>query len=343
VTVRIGFLGAGKIADYHRRLIAGSDEPVEWAGVYDPVRARADAFAASTGAPVLDDPVAVIETADAVYVVTWTSEHLPLVEAACAAGRAVFCEKPLGRDLSEARAVAEAVRRSGVVNQVGLVLRRSPLFWLLRSVVDEPASGPAMVIDFRDDQYIPVRGGYQSTWRGDVDRAGSGVLLEHSIHDVDLLEWMLGPISTVSATTASHHGIPGIEDVAVCRFEFASGAQGTLTTIWHDIDSRISNRSVEVFCMSGYGRAEGEWYGTFGRQRGPDPDVTVLTGDDMLAAAAAVDPRAGEWPDSAFLRSVRSGEPCSPDVLDALRAHVIVDACYRSASSGGTVVTVPER
>ena len=343
MSVRVGFLGAGKIAEYHRRLIAGSDEQVEWVGVYDPVRERAEAFAARTGAPALDDPLAVIEAADAVYVVTWTSEHLPLVEAVCAAGRAVFCEKPLGRDLAEAQALADAAARSGVVNQVGLVLRRSPLFWLLRSVVDDPDSGPAMVVDFRDDQCIPTRGHYESTWRGDAGKAGSGVLLEHSIHDMDLLEWILGPISTVSATTASHHGIPGIEDVAVCRFEFASGAQGTLTTVWHDIDSRISNRSVEVFCRSGYGRAEGEWYGSFGRQRGPDSEVTVLAGEEMLAAAAALDPRAGEWPDVAFLRSVRSGQPCSPDVLDALRAHVIVDACYRSAAAGGTVVTVAGR
>jgi hypothetical protein len=94
--------------------------------------------------------------------------------------------------------------------------------------------------------------------------------------------------------------------------------------------------------MSGYGRAEGEWYGTFSRQRGPDPEVTIFAGEDMLAAAAAVDPRAGEWPDVAFLRSVRSGQSCSPDVLDALRAHVIVDACYRSAAGGGAVVSVPE-
>jgi 4-hydroxybenzoate polyprenyltransferase len=50
-----------------------------------------------------------------------------------------------------------------------------------------------LTVVFRDDQYLPVRGVYKSSWRGDVARAGAGTLLEHSIHDLDLLEWLLGP------------------------------------------------------------------------------------------------------------------------------------------------------
>jgi predicted dehydrogenase len=47
-----------------------------------------------------------------------------------------------------------------------------------------------MNVVFRDDQYLPTQGVYASTWRADAALAGSGVLLEHSIHDLDLLEWL---------------------------------------------------------------------------------------------------------------------------------------------------------
>jgi len=343
VTLKVGFLGAGNIAHYHARLLRHSRDEFSWASVHDLDRARAEAFAAEHGASVADSPEQVVATSDVVYVVTWTSAHLPLVRMVCDAGKALFCEKPLGRDLAEAAAVVDAVQSAAIVNQVGLVLRRSPLFWLARSVVADPRSGRPMSVVFRDDQHLPVRGLYRSTWRGERDKAGSGVLLEHSIHDVDLLEWLLGPIDTVSCSTAHFHGIDGIEDVAVARFGFANGAEGSLVTLWHDLDGRISNRHVEVFCEGGYGSLEGEWYGSFRRQFGSEAEPELLEGEAMLAAAAAVSPRAGEWPDPAFLVSVREGGGAWPSVADALRPHVVVEACYRSAVKAGLPVALDDQ
>ena len=340
MTLTVGFLGAGNIAHYHARLLRHCRDEFTWASVYDPDPQRAEAFAAEHGASVAAGAEQVVEASDVVYVVTWTSEHLPLVRMVAEAGRALFCEKPLGRDLAEAADVVAAVTGAGIVNQVGLVLRRSPLFWLARSVLADPRSGAPMSVVFRDDQHLPVRGLYRSTWRADRDKAGSGVLLEHSIHDVDLLEWLLGPIRTVSCSTSYFHGIEGIEDVAVARFGFDNGAEGSLVTIWHDLDGRISNRHVEVFCEGGYGSLEGEWSGSFRRQFGADPRPEVLEGEAMLGAAASVSPLAGEWPDPAFVAAVRQGGGAWPSVTDALRPHVIVDACYRSAARAGQPVAV---
>lgn len=333
MTTRIGFLGGGNIARFHLQLLAEIRDEIQITGVHDPDAERAAAFAADAGCPVRSSPEDVIDAADAVYVVTWTSAHLPLVRMVCDAGRALFCEKPLGRDLTEATALRDTVVGAGIPNQVGLILRRSPLFRLLKHVVDDPASGPPMAIVFRDDQHLPVRGRYQSTWRGERDKAGSGVLLEHSIHDVDLLEWILGPVREVSCTTSSHHGLPGIEDVATVRCCFVSGAEATLTTVWHDIDTRPSERHVEVFCQHAYAAIEGEWFGRFGRE-GPEP-MQWVDGEAMLAAASAADPDAGVLPDTAFVRAVAAGAEPWPSVDVALRAHVVVDACYRSAADGG--------
>ena len=336
MALRIGFLGAGLIAQYHSAMVGASEETVVRAGVYDPDHDRATRFVASEGGTVCASEDEVLESCDAVYICTWTSEHRRLVEAACARGLAVFCEKPLATDLAGARAMASVVAEAGVVNQVGLVLRRSPAYALLRAMVaDEREHGRPMAVVFSDDQYIPVQGMYASTWRGDPDKAGSGVLLEHSIHDVDILEHVLGPIMAVTATVANDHGIDGIEDGAVATMRFASGAIGTLTTVWHDVLERGSQRHVELFTERSHAVVVGDWFG---------PVTTLVTGREpsVLEGSALVDEarRRGADvgnPDRAFLRAAAIGEPAWPSFDVALRAHVVVDAIYRAAELGATV------
>src|SRR5947208_8332572 len=261
MTIRVGFLGAGLIATYHSKSLHVSGADVAWAGVFDPDPARAEDFARASGATVCASEEQVLDGCDAVYICTWTAEHPRLVDAAAARGLAVFCEKPLAIDLAAARRMNDSVERAGVVNQVGLVLRHSPAFGMFKAIAADPANGRPMSVVFRDDQFIPVQGAYRSTWRGDVAKAGAGTLLEHSIHDLDMLEHVLGPVADVSARLASFHEIPGIEDVASLSLRFESGAIGTLTSIWHDVLERPSLRRVELFCERAYAVLDGDWFG----------------------------------------------------------------------------------
>ncbi len=345
VTVRVGFLGGGFIARYHHLMLGVSGADVELVGVHDPDPAKAAGFAESTGAPVVDDEGALIERADAVYVCTWTSEHPRLVAAVAAAGRAVFCEKPLAVDLDGATRLCAAVAAAGVVNQVGLVLRDSPALRWLRRRVTEDGDGAPITVLFRDDQYLPTQGQYGSVWRGDRARAGSGTLLEHSIHDLDVLEWVMGPVDRVSATTAAHHGLDGIEDLAVVTLHFASGATGTLTSIWHDHLGRESSRRIEVFRDRALYTVDGDLWGPVHWSRSPgdhggESDIGTLEGQPLITSLEedGVDLRN---PDGAFIDAVAAGTPAHPDVTVALRAHVLTDAVYRSAGLGSTPVPVP--
>ncbi|MEZ5262430.1 MAG: Gfo/Idh/MocA family oxidoreductase [Acidimicrobiales bacterium] len=218
-SVRLGFLGAGLIARYHAGSLraagclgSGGSGPAPGgapaavlAGVFDPDGERAEQFAHAHGTIVRRSEEEVIEHCDAVYVCTWTAEHRRQVELAAAAGRAVFCEKPLAPTLADARAMAAAVQRAGVVHQVGLVLRSVPGFALLRALLREPAAGRLSTVVFRDDQELPVGGYYGSTWRADRTKAGAGTLLEHSIHDLALLVWLCGPVRTLSAHQDNLH------------------------------------------------------------------------------------------------------------------------------------------
>lgn len=339
MTIRVGFLGAGLIATFHSKLLRAADADVTWAGVYDPDTARAERFAAASGAGVCRSEVEVLDGCDAVYVCTWTAEHPDLVEAAAERGLAVFCEKPLAIDLATATRLVASVERAGVVNQVGLVLRRSPAFGLMRALAADPDSGRPMNIVFRDDQYIPIQGLYASTWRSDPMKAGSGTLLEHSIHDLDLLEWILGPIASISARSASFHDYDGIEDSVAVSLAFANGAVGTLSSVWHDILERPSQRRVELFSERAHVTLHGDWWGPV-EWLVADSAARCADGVDLEAQAQRRGATIGN-PDKAFVEAVATGNPAWPSFGDALRAHVLVDAVYRSAAAAGTPVQLP--
>lgn len=344
--LRVGFVGCGLIARHHAANLT-ADPRAEIVAVTDLDRSRAEAFAAdvATGpAAVRDDADAVIDGCDAVYVCTWTSAHPPVVAAAADAGRAVFCEKPLATSLEGATAMTEAVERAGVANQVGLILRRSPAFRLLHHELRRPDAGPIMNLVFRDDQYLPTTGMYGSTWRGDVERAGGGTLLEHSIHDLDLIEWLLGPIAEVSARLGSVHGLDGIDDQATVTLVGENGAQAALVSVWHDVLSRPSQRRVEVFTRNAHLSLEGDWNGPVRWDRSAtfdaDPAATgELRGAELAAEANRLDGLADD-PDRAFVTAVLDGADANPSFRVALRAHRLADAAYRSAAEGGRVVDV---
>ncbi|MBN4047670.1 Gfo/Idh/MocA family oxidoreductase [Acidimicrobiaceae bacterium AH-315-P05] len=340
MTVRVGFLGAGNIATYHSKSLRASGADMTWSAVFDTDPDRSKRFAAATGASVAGGPADVVAQSDAIYICTWTSEHEHLVGLAADAGKAVFCEKPLGVDYASAERVVAAVESTGVVNQVGLVLRRSPVFHLLRHVSLHQDAGQLQTVIFRDDQFLPIQGRYASTWRADVDKAGAGVLIEHSIHDIDLLEWMYGPITSVSATARYVHEIAGIEDSVIVSAVFESGLHATLTSVWHDMLERVSNRHVEVFGTKLWARLTGEWFGEVAWNHGAE--TKTVSGVELLKLASDVSPGAGENPDGAFVEAVANNRPASPPLRTALRAHLVVDACYRSIADGGSLVVVEQ-
>jgi UDP-N-acetyl-2-amino-2-deoxyglucuronate dehydrogenase len=337
--LRIGFLGAGLIATYHSKSLRHCGAPVARMGVYDPDTARAEAFARASGHTVMFTEDDVLDSCDAVYVCTWTSEHLRQVEKAAARNLAVFCEKPLAFDLATAERMSEMVASAGVVNQVGLVLRRSPAYLWARHLIDDQVAGVVMGVVCRDDQFIPIQGHYGSTWRGDRALAGSGTLLEHSIHDVDMLRVLVGEIDRVSGHVTNFHGHDGIEDVASATIRFASGALGTLASIWHDNLARPSLRRVEVFCSRRHIVIEGDdWYGPVG-WTDTNGDTGSLAGDELSAAVAALQ-GGSENPDGAFVGSSLAGTPATPDFAEAVKAHRIVDAMYASSVRGGASIEV---
>ncbi|MHB8245626.1 MAG: Gfo/Idh/MocA family protein [Acidimicrobiales bacterium] len=350
-SLRIGFVGAGIIAWAHalalRALIAEGLVSAELCAVHDRDEGRAAAFAGMLELEQVNSAEEVAARCDALYVCTSTAGHLAAVRAAASLGRALFCEKPLARSLTESSALVHLATEAGIVSQAGLVLRTAPVFVELARLVQSGELGRPMVVTMRDDQFFPIQGHYGSVWRKDAAEAGSGALLEHAIHDVDAARMCFGTISSLTGTTGNFAGHEGIEDSAAGLLQFESGVAVTMVSAWHSVLSRPSTRRVEAFFEEGFVSFDDDFAGpitvetsagAFTRRCDPPSYVDELALPEG-SIGLAVRPYVQE--DRNFVDAVLSGKEPSPSLADALAAHEVVDAWYRSAAAGGGVVTGP--
>lgn len=339
----VGFIGTGFIATAHsKRLRAAPPELMRRGPVFDIDPIRAAAFAKLSGHSVAESIDEVLGACDAVFVTTWTSAHAEIVRRVAAAGKAVFCEKPLATTLADAEAMTDAVERSGVVAQCGLIMRHSPAWALARQLVHDRTAGRLMAVVFRNDQFIPTQGHYASNWRADPERAGGGTLLEHSVHDLDLIRWVGGEVTSISANLAYFHGLPQIEDVATVSMRLANGAHASLVSVWHDNLARPSQRHVEFICEHRIVTVTGDDY--FGPVTWQDENGIVMS----LQADALVDEALplldGQMNSSvAFITAVSERRPAHPSFRTALDAQRLVHVAYEAAERESGPVSHPPR
>jgi len=352
----IGLIGAGLIGTLHsgglKTVRDRNALPVELVCVADVEEDKAGVFKDIFGfGKATADPEELIKDpgVDAVFVCTWTGEHASAVEAAVDEKKHVFCEKPLSFTANEARRLRDQVVDAGLVNQVGLVLRQGPVWNVVRHMVRNDDNGFPMTCVFRDDQCFPIKGAHPSTWRVDPSKAGHGAVIEHSIHDLDLLEWIFGEVCSIRATTATRFGNPEIEDLAKIDMDFESGMTATLVSVWHDVLNRPSNRRMEVFHEKALYLIESEYMGPIERMTGPGLMEVFETAEvnELFWKVRGIDDpderelsmMFGGYEDYLFCRSIIENKPGGPDFNIAVRAHELVDACYLSAETKSPVST----
>ena len=176
---------------------------------------------------------------DLVDIASPNDTHAEIAIAAAQAGKMVLCEKPLGRNAAEGRAMTEAVESAKVPNMVWYNYRRVPAVMLLKHLIDAGRLGrifhyrAKFLQDWTIAQDLPQGG--EGLWRLDVAVAGSGVTGDLLAHAIDTALWLNGPISEVTAMTETFvkqrkHNLTGkIEPVGIddasaflCRFENGS-------------------------------------------------------------------------------------------------------------------------
>ena len=227
--VRIGIIGLGNIGRQHAELLSGGS--VEGAEL-GAVCARDGDLGAPFDVPCFPNHQALFASGlvDAVLIATPTQSHPEIGRAALEQGLHVLMEKPLAMSVGQARelisAASERSRFAVMLNQ-----RFHPAYGRIKALLDEGRLGPLqrfawnMTSWYRPDVYYQV-----STWRGTWPGEGGGLLINQCIHNLDVLQWLVGLPGEVFAVAGfgKYHEID-VEDEVTATLRFADGLTGTVT------------------------------------------------------------------------------------------------------------------
>ena len=179
---------------------------------------------------------------DVIDIASPNDTHAEIAIAAAKAGKIVFCEKPLGRDGAEGKAMTDAVESAKVPNMVWYNYRRVPAVMLLKHLLNEGRFGrifhyrAKFLQDWTISQDLPQGG--EGLWRLDLAVAGSGVTGDLLAHVIDTAMWLNGAISEVAAMTETFikerkHNLTGrvepvgIDDASAFLARFGNGSLAT--------------------------------------------------------------------------------------------------------------------
>ncbi|HEV2293535.1 MAG TPA: Gfo/Idh/MocA family oxidoreductase [Tepidisphaeraceae bacterium] len=179
---------------------------------------------------------------DAAIVCSETDRHEPLVVAAAEAGKHLFVEKPLGLGSRDAYAMAEAIRKAGVIFQTGYFQRGRPEVQFLRSHLAAGSFGKVTRVRGSNCHSGSLGGWFDTEWRwmADPKQAGCGAFGDLGTHALDILIWLLGDVTEATAMLEKGTGRYGdCDETGEGLMRFASGAIGTLAAGWTDVANPV--------------------------------------------------------------------------------------------------------
>jgi predicted dehydrogenase len=323
--LRVAVVGAGRMGRRHAENLAASTRgQVTW--IVDPAP-EARPFAEALGARWAADLGAVGEPdVDAVVVATPSSMHAAAVEAGLAAGRAVFCEKPLVVGLEATAALARRIEAAGRYFQIGFMRRYDPAYAEARRAVASGELGVLRHLLAISRDPLPAPEAYLAT--------SGGIYLDLGIHDIDLLRWLAGDeIISVHAQgnvgETAYIGRLGDAEEAQALARLRGGAAATLLlsrTSLYGYDIRTELWGTRGSLAIGYLREPAVT--RFDRSGAHERAVPGFL--ERFATAYRL-----EMED--FVARVLEGRPSPATAADALAAAAVADACRRSFQSGQPV------
>lgn len=227
--VKYAVVGCGSISSVHFKGIAKSNG-AELVAVCDIDKAAGDKAAEEHGVPVYYNIEELLkqEDIDVVNICTPSSLHPEQTITAAKAGKHVLVEKPMAIHLEDIKPMIQACKNNGVLLATVLPRRMSPEAIYLRDIIKNGDLGELSLCSayakiYRSQAYYDSAG-----WRGTWEYDGGGAMMNQGIHTVDLLQWLVGPVSSVNGNAKAVLRDIEVEDTVVSSLEFASGAMGVL-------------------------------------------------------------------------------------------------------------------
>jgi len=315
---RIGIIGTGGISHAHMGAYA-ADERAQFVGMADLDLERARRAAAEFGARAYDDYAAMLdaERPDAVSICTPPLAHKPAALACIERGIAVFCEKPLAYTAGAAREMVEAARRRSVLLMTAFCHRFHEPVMKAKALIARGRAGRILMYRNRFGGRILMEG----TWFGQRAIAGGGTLLDTAVHSADLFRFLVGEVTEVSATVATLAQGVDVEDSGAMLLRSADGAMGVIEASWV---TAYATNDIEIYGEKGAAIVDYDRNLLRYRLNGMKTWRTVRPkGPDRFTLEIRH-----------FVDCVRGASEPQMTGEDGLKAQLIIEAAYRSASEG---------
>ena len=327
MTLRFAILGAGRIGQVHARAVAGTPG-AKLIAIADPVAAAAESVKAAYGCDIRTiDAILASADVDAVVICTPTDTHADLIEKFTAAGKAVFCEKPVDLSLARVQACLKAVSANKGKVMVGFNRRFDPDFMTVKAAIDAGTIGDVEMITItsRDPGAPPA----------DYITRSGGIFRDMTIHDFDMARWLLGEeVETVfaaaSVLTDKNIGKLGDFDSVNVILRTATGKQAVITNTrraTYGYDQRI-----EVLGSKGMAQAENQ-----GENRVVIADKSGFHAAPLLNFFMTRYIAAYANEIAAFVAAVNDGTDTPTTTHDGLMALALAEAALKSVAEGRTV------
>jgi len=322
--INIGILGCGRIGQVHGATLHGMVN-ARAAAVADALPAAAEALAAATGAKVMDADAVINDPGiDAVIIGTPTTTHYDLIHAAAAAGKAIFCEKPIDLSVERIGDCLAAVEKAGVPFMTAFNRRFDPNFAHLQRQIADQVIGNVELVTILSRDPAPPPIGYIKT--------SGGIFRDMMIHDLDMARFLLGeePVELSAAASClvdPEIGQAGDFDTAVVTLKTASGKLCQISNsrrATYGYDQRI-----EVHGSAGMLRADNVLENT----------VALANADGIRKAATQpffLERYAAAYRAEMahFVTALETGAAVAPTGEDGLKAQMLADAADDAARDG---------
>ena len=327
MTLRFAILGAGRIGQVHARAVAGTPG-AKLTAIADPVAKAAEAVQAAYGCDIRSiETILASADVDAVVICTPTDTHADLIERFTAAGKAVFCEKPVDLSLARVKACLATVSANKGKVMVGFNRRFDPDFMAVKAAIDAGTIGDVemVTITSRDPGAPPA----------DYITRSGGIFRDMTIHDFDMARWLLGEevdsvFASASVLTDKTIGELGDFDSANVILRTASGKQAIITNTrraTYGYDQRI-----EVLGSKAMVQAENH-----GTSRVVVADAKGFHAAPLLNFFMTRYIAAYANEIAAFVAAVNGGTALPTTTHDGLMALALAEAALKSVAEGRAI------
>jgi predicted dehydrogenase len=281
---------------------------------------------------------------DAVVVATPSGTHADVAVAAAEAGKHLLVEKPLDITMARVDSILAAAEKAGVVLASVYPLRFTEGAQRAKAAMDAGRLGQLTLADvsvkwFRPQSY------YDNSWRGRWAVDGGGALMNQAIHNVDLVQWLAGPVTSVIGRTTTLAHQMETEDTASALLTYANGALGVIqgaTSCWPGDPARVELHGDRGTIVLEEGRIV-----VWKLQDAAPGEEEAMLALEKAGGSGAADPMAIGFEKHRrqivdLIEAIRTGRPPAIQGAEARRSVELVRAIYRSAATG-TPVTLPLR